>query len=214
MKVTYDKKYQQTISGPDWKLYTDVNSKDSLIVHNLLKIAKTQEKTPFNRMYAILHAAYEHKTVRSSCDISYVPETGRLEITTKGVFPRFYILKTEEEHDYGTATVGHGTPFEKQIKVQDWVQARFNNNRLVSISTLVNNEGYILMVENPESSGRTSQKMWLSEESFAATIATSHIFFECKKLDLVKLTDNASNGKIEYNFSKNLIPLNNEPNDK
>ena len=108
--------------------------------------------------------------------------------------------------DFGCATVGFGTPFERKIKVIDCVQSRFKDNRVITVATLENNEGYILSVENLPSSGRaTTQQMWLSEESLTGLMGAVHIFWKQKKMDVLELMKNCViENEVHYSFSDNL----------
>lgn len=91
MEVTYTKHYRIIEDAPGLKIYSDVDFKDSLIVWQLLNIARKEKDKPTEEIYDILKEHYKNKTVRSSCHI--IKNGGDIEILTKGVFPRFYIEK-------------------------------------------------------------------------------------------------------------------------
>jgi hypothetical protein len=117
-------------------------------------------------------------------------------------------LKFGITDDYGTATVGYGTSDQREIKVIDFVKARFNDDRLISVCTLENNEGYIVSVENPKSTGRSNQQLFLSSESFSAVFSTMTIFLQCKEFDPTSFFNIGTNGgTIDYSFSPNLKPI-------
>jgi len=110
------------------------------------------------------------------------------------------------EEIYGTVTVGAGTSQQKEIGIVDFVQASFKDNRLITVSTLENDEGYLLTIENPNSSGRNpTQSMWLSKESFMGLVTTSFIFWNCKNENLESLLQNSVIDKdVDYRISGNL----------
>jgi len=111
-----------------------------------------------------------------------------------------------EQNNYGHVTVATGSPNEREIAITDFVQAVFSDNRIVSISTLENDEGYILAVENIKSSGReATASMWLTEESFMGLTGTAILFWNCKGTDLEKMIEKATiDKKIKYRASDNL----------
>lgn len=96
-----------------------------------------------------------------------------------------------DKEDYGHATVGYGTPKERKIPIIEYLQAEYTDNRIISVSELENNEGFIIAVENIGSSGRSSQKMFLSRESFIGMISTIMLFFTKKDVDFDKLLKEA-----------------------
>jgi len=110
------------------------------------------------------------------------------------------------KESYGKVTVGVGSLEQKEINIIDFVQASFKDNRLITISTLENDEGYLLSIENPQSSGRNlTQNMWLSKESFMGLITTSFIFWNCKNVDLEKLLQmSVADNDVDYRISDNL----------
>ena len=89
MIITYDKTYKVAGTGINWKLYSDVGFKDSLIVHQLLSFVKENPMIGFSKIAGELRKQYQNKKVRSRCSI--VGNSDRIEIIVKGVFPRFYI---------------------------------------------------------------------------------------------------------------------------
>lgn len=90
MIVTYNKTYREVVMGIDWTLFSDTKlHKDSLIVHDLENFVKTHQSTPFILLYDMMKWEYKHKKVKSRCDIQL--EDNKIEVTVRGVFPRFYI---------------------------------------------------------------------------------------------------------------------------
>jgi len=90
-------------------------------------------------------------------------------------------------------------------QVESYVQARFTDNRLISVSKL-EDETYVLAVENPESTGRaTAVHMRLTEESLIGLVTTIHMHINCDSADSEKMLQEATKGKsVDYSFSDNL----------
>lgn len=109
----------------------------------------------------------------------------------------------------GKITVGFGTPEQREIEIANWVQASFKDNRLATVAEAENNEGFLLSVENPPSSGRYIQnKMWLSKESFVSLVTASMLYFQCKGEDFGALLQESLDSKdIHYRFSNGLMPI-------
>lgn len=109
----------------------------------------------------------------------------------------------EEGNNYGKIITGDGT----QIAVADYVQATYKDNRVISVSTLEDGS-YILVIENPASSGRaTSNQMWLSRESVIGLVGTIMLHMEAKGIDLeqlLKAAVNPGSDIIQYSMSDNL----------
>lgn len=82
-------------------------------------------------------------------------------------------------------TVGVGTPEERKIEMKRFMQFQFTGNRLVTITEQVDGS-FCILVENPESSGRTNQKVWLSRESFLAVVCSLNLFLGDMETDLSK----------------------------
>lgn len=109
----------------------------------------------------------------------------------------------EETKTYGTVRTSLG----EEINIIDFVITEFVDGRHISISTLENNKGFILNVENPPSSGRTNQKMWLSEESFYGLYSTYAVYSQCKGVNLIDKLERAAPNNINYSFSDNLSEI-------
>lgn len=112
-------------------------------------------------------------------------------------------MKTE----YGTITVATGTAQQRELKIINTVQAQFKDHRLVTVAE-IEDGSYLVSVENPESTGRSSQKMWVSKESLIAAFGALTIYSNCKGWDLIeeyKACCVANN--IGYHFSDNLKPF-------
>jgi hypothetical protein len=108
-----------------------------------------------------------------------------------------------EESGYGKVITGNGST----IAIADYVQANYKDNRLISVSTLEDGS-YVLLVENPESSGRaTSNQMWLSQESVIGLVGTIMLHMEAKGIDmeqLMRAAVNPGSSIIQYSMSDNL----------
>jgi hypothetical protein len=111
---------------------------------------------------------------------------------------------------YGKITIGVGSNEQREIGIIDFVQATFKDNRLITILTLENNEGHLLSIENPTSTGRNPiQNMWLSKESFLGLISTAFIYWNGKNEDLEKLMqESVENNVVNYKLSENLQDIN------
>jgi len=91
MVITYNKSYGESRKGIDWILYQDLKFKDSLIIWNLFNFVKANTGMTFDNLYESLKIQYKNKTVKSRCVIEC--DENRIEILTKGTFPRFYITR-------------------------------------------------------------------------------------------------------------------------
>lgn len=117
-------------------------------------------------------------------------------------------MKDESKNnDYGHATVGAGTSTPKELKIIDFLQATFKNNRLASVTELEDG-AFGLAIENPPSSGRSNQTMLLSKESLLAVVSVTMLFLKLKGLDFDVELEKALGGSdsIDYACSENLIP--------
>ena len=111
----------------------------------------------------------------------------------------------EDLKNYGHATVGVGTPDQRKIPIQDYVSCFFADKRQVNISSLVNNEGCIIEIKNPKTTNRSSQTMWLTEESLMSFMAGISIYLKCKGISFDEVLKKLSeNGEVQYTFSDNL----------
>jgi hypothetical protein len=106
----------------------------------------------------------------------------------------------------GTVTVGTGTNTPREVEIQDFVQATYKNNRVISVVGLEEEQGLILSVENPASTGRaTKSTMWLSEESVLGLVSTVMLYFSAKGQNMEHLLRDAiTKESLEYTYSDNL----------
>jgi hypothetical protein len=91
MIITYNKTYREASTGNGWKLYSCVSLKDSVIINILYNIVLKNTTASFDEIYTSLKENYKHKIAKSRCGIT--KDNGIIEVTVKGVFPKFYIEK-------------------------------------------------------------------------------------------------------------------------
>lgn len=109
------------------------------------------------------------------------------------------------ETNYGKVTVGVGSLEQRQLEIIEFIQARYKDNRVVSVAKL-EDETFVLGVENPRSTGRSDQAtIWLSRESAIGLIATTLIYFTSEGVDFEKLlSDSLEKNDIDISYSENL----------
>lgn len=112
-----------------------------------------------------------------------------------------------DNKDFGDVIVGAGTPQERQLRIIDYVQAAFFDHRLVNICG-IEDGSFLISVENPESTGRSNQKMWVGRESLLSIFATMGLYLNCKGIDIEKESKAITENKeIRYSISDNLKPF-------
>lgn len=113
----------------------------------------------------------------------------------------------DKKKSFGTVTVGAGTAQSREIEIREFIQCAYKDRRLVTVSKL-EDDTFVLVVENPESTGRhTTNKMWLSQESFIGLLASSMLYLKQTGLDLDKLVkDTLDTEQIHFSCSPNLSP--------
>lgn len=111
-----------------------------------------------------------------------------------------------KKKSYGHATVGYGTDKQREIEIDKFISMDFKDHRLISIMQLVNDEGFILSVQNPESTGReTHSKMFLSKESFVGLVYSASFFLQ-KMGNIEDMLKQATDSQeIRYSYSDNLL---------
>lgn len=109
------------------------------------------------------------------------------------------------ENEFGFATVGIGSPDERQIPIKDFVRTHWLDGRTASISGLENGS-FVLAVHNPPESGlNPCAAIWLSRESFLALSATIPVYLGAKEIDVeAELGDLIEGQCVSYDISKNL----------
>lgn len=96
--ITYERGCaDRMIFANDWEAGRWYKNNDTLVIHELWQFINTNRNLPFDKMYEMLKTLYKLKTVKSSADIQQ--HKNRIEILTKGVFPKIVILKIENEQD-------------------------------------------------------------------------------------------------------------------
>lgn len=94
MTITFEKKYRESTKGVDWQLYSAVSLKDTVIIHTLEQIVINNPQVTFDEIHTSLVSNYKHRTAKSRCDIN--KDGDRIEVIVKGVFPKFYIVKSTQ----------------------------------------------------------------------------------------------------------------------
>lgn len=91
----------------------------------------------------------------------------------------------------------------KQLDIIDLIRSEFKDHRLITVAKLEDNS-FMLSVENPQSSGRAIQSnMRLTEESLLGLLASCMIYFEHNSIDLSnKLLELINSDNIQYSYSK------------
>lgn len=108
------------------------------------------------------------------------------------------------ENNYGKITVGYGTPEQAQIPIKDYVAAFFGEDRAVKVAGIEDGTIALSVINKPES-GRSSQSIWVHEESAIALLMTMHLYFLAKGVDIHELLNGATSGEgIGYEYSENL----------
>ncbi|WP_336716312.1 hypothetical protein [Chryseobacterium mucoviscidosis] len=110
-----------------------------------------------------------------------------------------------ENENYGKVTVGFGSPEQHELEIKDFIQADFKDHRLISMAKL-EDESFLLSVENPPSSGRaTQQAIRLSLESTIGLVSTVMLYFNKKGLDMDSLIQQAvETYEINFSISQNI----------
>jgi len=107
-----------------------------------------------------------------------------------------------ENNSIGKVTVGYGTPEQREIEIKAFLQANFIDNRLISVSETENDEGFILLVENPKSSGRQGEnKMWLSRDSFIGLLTVINLYTLKYNIDPAKELEEKYGKDINFKFA-------------
>jgi hypothetical protein len=107
--------------------------------------------------------------------------------------------------NYGHITVAALSKEPREIPILSFIQSHFKDNRVISIMEVENNS-YVISVENPESTGRNSKEtLWLSEESLTGFILSVFFLYAAKGKDFDKtLKEAIEKTGISYSYSDNL----------
>lgn len=124
-------------------------------------------------------------------------------------------MSENKEHKYGVVTVGAFSKEPRELPILSFIQSHFKDNRLISIMEVEDN-GYVIAVENPESSGRGGkQVVWLSEESLVGFIMSCFFMFGAKGKSMDAMMRNSlDNNEIRYSYSDNLKPFHSKEESK
>ncbi len=90
-----DGKFNCNNQGKNWAAYHCVDLKDIHIIHKLLNIVVVNKDVDFDTLYEKMEEHYKSKTVKSRCYI--MKDEQRIEVIVKGVFPKFYIEKDNNQ---------------------------------------------------------------------------------------------------------------------
>ena len=112
-----------------------------------------------------------------------------------------------EEEKIGHLTVGVGTGQEREIQIVNRLSAVYADDRIISVSKLEGEEGYLIAVENSDSSGRIQQSpMWLSEISLKGLMSTINFYSIAAKFDMKQDIENiVGSDKFNYLVQGDLI---------
>jgi len=109
----------------------------------------------------------------------------------------------DDNEDLGFVTLGGGGELERKAPIKSVLQATYKDNRLVTVLTF--EEAYGITIENPSSTGRSSQNMHLTEESLVALISTAMLHFCMQGKDIKELIEkSAKRDEIDFSYSKNM----------
>lgn len=113
----------------------------------------------------------------------------------------------EKEDSRGLVTVLENGE-KKELQIVDFIQARYKDNRLITLSTL-EDETIIIVVENPLSSGRANQVMMrLTKESYIGVLNTMMMFGTVKNFDYrSEMEKTVNEDLVHYSYSDNLPDL-------
>lgn len=116
--------------------------------------------------------------------------------------------KKNNKETYGKVTVGYGGIEQRELEIVEYVQAKFKDNRLISISKL-EDDTMVLSVESPPSTGRNAQStIWLSKDSLIGLLSTASLYLAIKGEDLSEMIEDIVGEEVNYGVSDNLEQLN------
>ena len=105
----------------------------------------------------------------------------------------------------GKITVAFGTAQQHQLEIEEYVKAQFKDKRLFSVCK-IEDGSFVVSVENPPETGRSTQQMWLSKESLVGIASAIMLYFTVKGEDIHELIKNSADGQeVPYTFSDNII---------
>lgn len=113
-------------------------------------------------------------------------------------------MKDKKRKSIGTVTLGTATDAQKVLEIEDVVRAELKDHRLVSIAR-TEEDSYLLCIENPASSGRsTQQSMYLTEGSVIALFSTYLIYLTHHGINTNELFEKYMQGDdmVRYEFNQ------------
>jgi hypothetical protein len=109
----------------------------------------------------------------------------------------------EEQEDYGEVTLGYGSLEQRKSKIKSFLQAEYKDHRLITVCNF--EDAFGLIIENPQSTGRSNQNMHLSKESLVALLSTAIMYLEMSGMDMQELIKQSTNGdNVQFSYSKDL----------
>ena len=113
----------------------------------------------------------------------------------------------------GKITVAFGTAQQHQLEIEEYVKAKFKDDRLFSVLK-IEGGSFVVSVQNPPESGRTTQQMWLSKDSLVGIAGAIMLYFTVKGEDIHELIRNSADGEeVPYTFSDNITDQMNQPDE-
>lgn len=113
----------------------------------------------------------------------------------------------QEKETYGFVTeIDRLTKEKRELEIKSFVRAKFKDHRLMTVS-LLEDGNYLLCIENPESTGRSTQQiMKLSKESLVGLFTAITLFFNCSQESMLQMLQDSLDKKDEimYEISDNL----------
>lgn len=113
-------------------------------------------------------------------------------------------MEDKKRKSIGTIILGTATDAPRVVEIEDVVRAEFKDHRLVSIAR-TEEDAYLLCIENPARSGRsTQQRMYLTEGSVAALFSTYLIYLTHHGINANELLEKYMQGDdtVRYEFNQ------------
>lgn len=113
-------------------------------------------------------------------------------------------MKDKKRKSIGTVTLGTATDAPRVVEIEDVVRAEFKDHRLVSIAR-TEEDTYLFSIENPASSGRSSQQMmYLTEGSVIALFSTYMVYLTHHGINANELFEKYMQGDdmVRYEFNQ------------
>ena len=118
-----------------------------------------------------------------------------------------------ETKSNGKITVAFGTAQQHQLEIEEYVRSKFKDNRVFSVLK-IEDGSFVVSVENPPETDRSTQQMWLSKESLVGIAGAIMLYFNVKGENIYELIRNSADGEeVPYTFSDNIINQMNKPDE-